>query len=86
MHQNGNLQPVYSTTDSGLASYLHSQGIILDHIDGENFPTVFFFPNSPELQKLVQSFQRGEAIGNVVMYQRSYKILMSLIPHKTNRK
>lgn len=86
MQSSGNLSPTYSTTDSGLASYLHSQGFILDHVDKDSFPTVFIFPNSQELQKLVHLFQRGEAVGNVVMYQRSYKILMSLVPHKTNKK
>jgi hypothetical protein len=72
---------LYPTSDSSLAAYLHSLGFLLHHANNENFPTVFYFKETPELLEKVQFFQTGEAVGKISVYQKSYKYILSLTHH-----
>jgi len=78
--RNNNSSNVYSTTDTALAAWLYSQGFELTDVDSSNFPSVFYFENSnPKLQQTVHDFQCGKAEGNVIVFFRAYKKLLSMI-------
>lgn len=69
----------YSTTDTALAAWLHSQGIKLYSTDTNHFPSTFHFKDEPPIQELVHDYQVGNAIGNVANFYRSYRRLLSIV-------
>jgi hypothetical protein len=75
----------YQTTDSCLAAYLHSQGFNFIKAISTEFPSIFLFENNKDIKEKAQLLQKGEAIGNIQAYQRSYKFILSQIDHKNKR-
>lgn len=71
---------VYSTTNTALAAYLHSEGFELLDVDTSGFPSVFNFKNdNPKLMDYVRAFQVAKARGNIAIFFRSYKLLLAQI-------
>ncbi len=78
-------QESYQTTDITLAAWLHSQGIELLHTDISGFPFVFFFSTIDQnLRNLIRLYETATATGNIVLFFRSYKLMLSRI--KDNNK
>lgn len=70
----------FGTKDTALAAYLYSEGFSLSSIDSNSFPAVFYFENTNnELKDFVRSYQTGKATGNIALFFRAYKILLSKI-------
>ena len=71
-----NESTAFITSDTALAAWLYTSGIIYTEITSD-FPAEFIFPrnNGNKLDELINIFQRGEAYGNIVAYIRNYHIL-----------
>ena len=75
--------PPFATTDTALAAWLLTKGIIYIRINYKPNPdkpldtqAEFVFPtNGNKLDDLKDQFQAGEAYGNIVAYIRNYHIL-----------
>jgi len=75
--------PPFATTDTALAAWLVTRGIIYTHVNHKPNPNrpleieaEFVFPaNGNKLYDLKDAFQSGEAYGNIVAYIRNYHIL-----------
>lgn len=67
---------VFITSDTALAAWLYTSGIIYIEIT-DGFPTSFVFPrnNGNKLDELITKFQSGEAYGNILAYIRNYHVL-----------
>lgn len=70
--------PTYSTKDTALAAYLHTEGFELIDVDSSSFPSIFHFKDdNPKIREYVHAFQSGKAEGNIAMFFRAYKIMLS---------
>lgn len=71
---------IYSTSDTALAAWLYANGFELLEVDSSKFPSVFLFDDSsPKLSELAHDFQRGKANGNITVFHRAYKLMLSKI-------
>ena len=66
----------FSTSDAALAAWLFINNIELLDTVTESFPSKFIFQDhNNEISKLVESFRKGEAIGNIIAYDRAKQIM-----------
>ncbi len=79
-------QQSFDTSDTVLAAWLHSQGIELLSVDITSFPSVFHFsPEEQSLPKFIRQYETATAQGNIVLFFRSYKLMLSRIKDFNNR-
>lgn len=79
-------EPVYSTANTALAAYLHSEGFELLDVDTSHFPSIFHFKNdNPKLMVCVRDFQVAKAVGNIATFFRSYKMMLAEIKDGVRR-
>jgi hypothetical protein len=79
--------PLYSTNNTALAAYLHSEGFELLDVDTSDFPAIFNFRNdNPKLMEFVRAFQVGKAEGNIGLFFRSYRIMIAEIKDGRKRR
>ncbi len=80
-------ESLYSTKDTALAAWLYCKEFELVKVDTSVFPTIFYFRNDiPDLQKFVHMFEVGVAEGNVVLFFRGYKTMLSKIKDNGRRR
>ena len=72
----------YPTSDTPLASYLITEGYLLESIDYSRPRFVFHFRNSSEIQKTAASYISGNALTDPSAYIRINKQLLTTIAHR----
>jgi len=68
----------FTTNDASLAAWLYINNIEWLDTLKDSFPAQFVFRNSnSETDALVKAFRKGEAVGNIVAYDRMRNILIA---------
>lgn len=63
----------YHTKNTALSAYLYMEGFPLLDVNIIDFPTVFIFEDSKQLQECVHLFQVAKAEGNLVLFFEAYR-------------
>jgi hypothetical protein len=72
----------YYTKDTVLASYLYMNGIELEKITGDVDAQMTFKGNKEGIEKLVATFKDGNPTGNIIMFFKAYKDVLSQIKER----
>lgn len=75
-----NSDKLYRTSNTPLAAYLHSESVGFVGIELNGRRGFFVFRNPS--QKLIDNYSSGQAVVNVLLYNRSYNYLISLLRRK----
>lgn len=70
---------LFKTHDTALAGYLYSLGYTHTDTDVTQFPAVLVFELSDGLKEAVHNFQLAKAEGNIVLFFRGYRRMLSII-------
>lgn len=70
----------FRIADTAIAAWLISQGVELYGLDSSDPQNVYFvFPADGNITKLVNQFELGVAVGNVGVFYRAYRHLLTRI-------
>jgi len=70
---------LYKTSDTALASYLITQGFILQSVDYSLPRFEFSFPQSPEIQDHATKYVTGKALTNPDVFNRINRKLLRIV-------
>ena len=69
----------FTTTQTPLAAWLHSQGFKIVEVLTLEFPATIVFEDSPSLQKYIHLWQTSQADGNCNAFYDSLRLLLSKV-------
>jgi len=70
---------LFKTNNTALAGYLYSLGYHHIDTDVSQYPAVFSFEGDGTLKEAVKNFQLAKAEGNIVLFFRGYRKMLSII-------
>ena len=70
---------LFKTNNTALAGYLYSLGYHHVDTDVSQYPAVFSFEDDGSLKEAVRNFQLAKAEGNIVLFFRGYRKMLSII-------
>jgi len=70
---------IFTTTQTPLAAWLHSQGFKISEVRTLEFPATIVFENSASLKKYIRMWETGQAEGNCNAFHDSLRLILNKV-------